>query len=195
MAPYNSTPQPQYLIDFLQQYTVPQLKQLAGLVASGLPNRKAEVVELLHTHLTTPATLRQEWDLLDEMQQATIAEVVHSHDTRLDTAQFKAKYGHKPDLGNFGYGYPSKNTLTHLDLFFYHYHLPLDLKEQLKAFVPPPREVKLKTGDLPETITQTFTSYNYETRQSTTQTEETPLTRQDTERAALQVIVSVLRLV
>jgi hypothetical protein len=196
MAAYNSNPQPQYLIDFLQQYTVPQLKQLAGLIASGLPNRKAEVVELIHTHLTAPETLRREWQLLAEIQQAAVAEVVHSAETRLDTAQFKAKYGQKPDLGSSsGYGYSSKNSLTRLNLFFYNYYLPLDLKEQLKAFVSPPRAAKLKTDDLPETITQTFTEYTSESRTFTKQTVETPLTRQDTERAALQDIVSVLRLV
>jgi len=194
MANINS--QPQYLTEFLQQYTVPQLRQLAGLVISGLPNRKADLVEAIHTYLTTPDNLCREWQLLDKMEQAAIAEVVHSNETRLDTAQFKAKYGQKPKPGGFGYGFLlNKNELTHLDLFFYNYHLPLDLKAQLKTFVPPPQEVKLKTGDLPETITQTFIEFDAVARKSIEQTVKTPLIRLETERAALQDIFTMLRLV
>ncbi len=192
----NNNSQPQYLTEFLQQYTVPQLRQLAGLVISDLPNRKADLVEAIHTYLTTPDNLRREWQLLDKMEQAAIAEVVHSGETRLDTAQFKAKYGQKPKLGGYSYGLLSnKNELTHLDLFFYSYYLPLDLKTQLKTFVPPPQKVKLNTGDLPETITQTFTEFDADTRKSIKQTVETPLTRLETERAALQDIFTMLRLV
>ena len=35
--------EPKYLIEFLEQYTVPELKQLTGLVASNLPACKAEI--------------------------------------------------------------------------------------------------------------------------------------------------------
>jgi len=195
MAKYNSNSQPRYLIEFLQQYTVPQLRQLAGLVASGLPNRKADIIEVIHTYLTNPNNLRQEWQQLDEIQQAAVAEVVHAPENRLDTAQFKAKYGKKPDLGGFGYSYYSKNSLSHLDLFFYAYHMPLDLKAQLKTFVPPPREVKLNTDEPPETITQTFSEFDGETRKYVKRTVEIPITRLDTERAALQDIFTVLRLI
>lgn len=196
MAAYKKQSDPQYLIDFLQQYTVPQLKQLAGLVESSLPNRKADIIDVIHTYLTNSDNLHREWRLLDEMQQAAIAEVVHSSETKLDTAQFKAKYGQKPNLGGFGYGYGySKNSLTHLDLFFYHYTMPLDLKEPLKAFVPPPRDVKLNTDDVPETITQTFYEFDYQARKSFQRTVETPVTRLETERAALQDIFTVLRLI
>ncbi len=195
MTRYNSSSQPQNLIEFLQQYTVPQLRQLAGLVISGLPNRKADLVDVIHTYLTNPDHLRREWQLLDELQQAAIAEVAHSNETRLDTAQFKAKYGQKPDIGGFGYSYLSQNSLTHLDLFFYNYYLPLDLKAQLKTFVPPPREVKLNTGDPPETITQTYSTFDYAARKTTHHTVETSVTRRETEQAALQDIFTVLRLI
>ncbi len=194
MAAYRKQPDPQYLIDFLQQYTVPQLRQLAGLVESGLPNRKADIIDVIHTYLTNPDNLRHEWRQFDEMQQAAIAEVVHSNETRLNTAQFKAKYSQKPDIGGFGYGY-SKNSLTHLDLFFYHYYMPLDLKEMLKALVPPPREVNLKTGDVPETIAQTFFEFDYQVHKSIKRTVETPIIRLETGRAALQDIFTVLRLI
>lgn len=195
MAKYNTNVQPQYLIEFLQQYTVPQLRQLAGLIASGLPSRKADIIDVIHAYLTNPNKLGQEWQQLDEIQQAAIAEVVHSTGTKLDPVQFRAKYGQAPDLGGFGYGYLSKSSLSHLDLFFYHYHMPLDLKEQLGTFVPPPREVKLKTDNPPETITQTFSNFDYEARKYIKHTVETPIIRLDTERAALQDIYSVLRLI
>ena len=195
MAKYNADSQPRYLIEFLEQYTVPSLRQLAGLVASGLPTRKADLIEVIHTYLTNPANLRREWQQLDPIQQAAVAEVVHSAENKLDTAQFKAKYGQKPHFGEFGYGYLAKGSLSHLDLFFHAYYMPLDLKQQLKIFVPPPPEVKLKTGELPETITQTYLEYDYEARKSTKHTVETPIIRVETERAALQDIFTVLRLV
>lgn len=195
MARYNDNSQPQYLIDFLQQYTVPQLRQLAGLIASGLPNRKADIIEIIQAYLTSPDNLRREWQSLDELQQAAVAEVVHSHEARLDTAQFKAKYGKKLDLGGFSYGYLSKSSLSHLDLFFHAYHMPLDLKEQLSVFVPPPREVKLNTGEPPETLTQPVSNFDYETGKYVKATIEIPIIRLGTEQAALQDIFTTLRLI
>jgi hypothetical protein len=198
MARYNSSSQPQYLIDFLDQYTVAQLKQLASLVASGLPNRKADLIDVIHTYLTNPDNLRREWQLFDDITASRHCRGVHSNETRLDTAQFKAKYGQQA-------GYWALATVTVIrfqtlidasKFVFLRYSLPLDLKEQLKTFVPPPREVKLKTDDLPETITQTFVEFDYETRKSTVKhTVETPIVRQETERAALQDIFTVLRLI
>ena len=105
MAAYKKQAEPQYLIDFLQQYTVPQLRQLAGLVESALPNRKADIIDVIRAYLTNPDNLRREWQQFDEVQQAATAEVVHADGNSLDTAQFKAKYGQSPKLGGFGYGY------------------------------------------------------------------------------------------
>ena len=45
MARYNTDPQ--YLVDFLQQYRVPELKQLANLIVSDLPKRKADIETFL----------------------------------------------------------------------------------------------------------------------------------------------------
>ena len=43
MPRYKSRSEPKYLIEFLEQYTVPELKQLTGLVASNLSTRKTEI--------------------------------------------------------------------------------------------------------------------------------------------------------
>lgn len=43
MPRYKSRSEPKYLIEFLEQYTVPELNQLTGLVVSNLPTCKAEI--------------------------------------------------------------------------------------------------------------------------------------------------------
>ena len=43
MPRYKSRSEPKYFIGFLEQYTVPKLKQLTRLVASNLLTHKAEI--------------------------------------------------------------------------------------------------------------------------------------------------------
>jgi hypothetical protein len=99
MPRIRSEPQPQLLSQVLENYTVPILKKLAQLVATNLPTRKAEVLAIILREMENPERLRQFWNDLDTLQQAAVAEVVHSSSGRFDAAGFRAKYGGDPDFG------------------------------------------------------------------------------------------------
>jgi len=187
--------QPETLQGILENYTVPTLRQLAGLLASGLPTRKAGLVALIRKHLENPETLRELWERLDPRQQAAVAEVVHSSTLRFDARGFRAKYGQDPDWGRMDpYGRKGRPSL--LRLFIYDGRMPRDLRERLKAFVPPPRTARVRTVDEPPaTVSQT--GYRYDPAMGTAQryTEEVPVIRCEMERAALHDVHAVLRLV
>jgi hypothetical protein len=68
--------EPEFLAEILEQYTVPELKKLAGLTPSGVPSRKADIVSTLKTYLTNPENLRRLWAKLDEVQQAAVAQLI-----------------------------------------------------------------------------------------------------------------------
>jgi hypothetical protein len=74
--------------------------------------------------------------------------------------------------------------------------MPADLKERLKAFVPPPVEAKIKTlAALPAAYDLPYTRWNSKTKTQETGTEDVPLTVRETERTAQRELLSVLRLV
>jgi hypothetical protein len=199
MPKYKSQSEPKYLNEFLEQYSVPELKQLAGLIASNLPTRKAEIIQIIHIYLTKPENLRRLWQQLDETQQAAVAEVVHNTTSRaFDANRFRAKYGKDPDWGKlqYSYYYAEKGQPSRLQLFFYRFNMPLDIKEALKAFVPRPRPVQIRTGDNPpETVLQKYYEFNYDARKSIEHVLAVPVLQVETERAALQDIQAVLRLI
>jgi hypothetical protein len=198
MSRYDSYEQFKTVHQALEQYTVPDIKELAGLIASHLPTRKADLMQVIETYLNSQTNLRQIWRQLDEIQQAAVAEMLHSGELTFDEARFKAKYGQKPNWGglqNSGYYGRPKQQPTLLRLLFYRGQIPLDLQAKLKAFVSPPRAVKIKTASPPATIPQKYHDYNYETGKSTAKYEDIPVIQLDTERAARQDILAVLRLI
>ncbi len=181
---------PDTLSGALENYTVPNLKKLAGLLESGLPTRKAELVALILRHLEDTDRLRQLWGSLDTLQQAAIAEVVHSPGNQFDADGFRAKYGQDPDWGQSRYSDFARPTL--LRLFIYQGIIPPGLRSALKAFVPPPRAVEIETQDTPlATVTQQW--YNYDRREQVIF--DVPVTVNETERAAQHDLVAVLRLI
>ncbi len=195
MSRYSMRAEPQNLLDFLEQYTVPLLKELAGLIPPNIPTRKADIIAELHTYLTNPTNLRAIWQQLDELQQAAVAEVVHQSSPTFDSFGFQAKYGQKPDWGTWR-RYSSSNKPSLLQLFFYGSVMPLDLKAELKAFVPPPRTIKISiTETVPETVAHSYYHFDQETRQSSQRMVDVPIVQLATERAALQELNTVLRLI
>jgi hypothetical protein len=68
---------PDSLQALLERYRVRELKPLAGLLASSLPTRKAELIALIAEHVRDAHRLRRLWDTLDELQQAAVAETLH----------------------------------------------------------------------------------------------------------------------
>jgi hypothetical protein len=156
---------PDTLRGALENYTVPNLKKLAGLLESGLPTRKAELVALILRHLEDADRLRQLWNSLDTLQQAAVAEVVHSPANQFDADGFRAKYGQGLDWGQSRYSDFVSPTL--LRLFIHGGIVPRELRSALKAFVPPPRAVEIETQDTPlATVAQQW--YDYDRRERVT---------------------------
>jgi len=156
------------------------LKKLAALTHEKLPTRKADLAAVIIRHLGGER-LRTIWQCLDDLQRAAVAEVVHSDSSRFVADRFRAKYGRDPFWGSLD-RYRQNERPSPLCFFFYDGVMPDDLKERLKAIVPPPVAAKIKTLDqLPATHEKG--------------TEVVPIAVRETERAALQELLSVLRLV
>lgn len=179
-----------------QHMNVGELKQLVGLTDHRAPTRKAELVDLILKHLGGDR-LRLVWDQLDETQQAAVAEVVHSPDTAFDAGCFRAKYGRDPLWGSLD-EYRRDAHPTALRFFFYSYGIimPDDLKERLRAFVPPPAAATVATTDsLPTAFDRPFSRWNAETRTREEGTEPIPLIVRRSELCAQRELLSMLRLV
>lgn len=195
--PYYS--QPDYiptLLEALNSHTVEQLKALAQLLPTGtVPTRKAELVNYVLQRLQGKA-LQTLWQQCDRLQQATIAEVVHSLDDRYQQQRFISKYGAeaKWNQDNRPSYYSFRPTI--LGLFFYSGTMPKDLKAQLKAFVPPPEPTRMDSLEtLPPSVSRTLATYNYRKKETHKTTVEFPLTARETEAIARRDVQTVLRLV
>jgi hypothetical protein len=151
----------------LNAFRVDELKAMAAHVSNGLvPPRKGDLVALLGDRLGRQDVLRELWQRLDDLERAAVSEVVHGSSRLVNAAHFRAKYGAVPDGGSA------------LSLLLYAGAMPGDLRERLQEFVPPPRRATLATVDeLPDEI------------------EDEPLTVRETERAALDDLRGVLRLI
>ncbi|MGH9328693.1 MAG: hypothetical protein ACRD2B_18650 [Terriglobia bacterium] len=179
----------------LNEYmTGEELKRLAALTATKLPTRKAELADLVARHLAGER-LHAVWQRLDELQQAAVAEVVHSESTTFPTTRFQAKYGKAPDWGTSDtYGY--NRVPSPLCFFFYSGVMPDDLRERLKAFVPPPVDAKVEITDtLPANYDRPFERWDAQSKTTKKWTEPVPIVVHPSERVASRELLSVLRLV
>jgi len=171
-----------------------ELRKLASLTGGPLPTRKAELADLIAKHLEGNR-LRAAWQSLDELQQAAVAEVVHSHDTHFPADRFQAKYGRAPSWGSLD-TYRRDERPSPLRFFFYGDVMPDDLKERLKAFVPPPVPAEVKAlAQLPAAYERPYDRWNATTTKKEQGTESIPLTVRESERAAQRELFSMLRLV
>jgi hypothetical protein len=179
----------------LESRTVEQLKKLAGLLpTSSKPTRKAELVAFVLKHLQGKS-LRDLWQQLDPLQQAAVAEVVHSQEDDFPTAQFIAKYGQEPDWGT-GERYYYNFQPSLLGLFFYDGWMPQDLKRQLKQFVPEPAAATLQgSEEMPKTLTRIWRRYSPKSNEFERVTDEIAVTISEMERAAPHDLQAVLRLI
>jgi hypothetical protein len=175
--------------------TSADLKKLAALTNEKLPTRKADLAAVIMRHLDGEG-LRTVWQGLDGLQRAAVAEVVHSSSPQFFADRFHAKYGQDPNWGSTD-KHRYLRSVTALGFFFYgNGVMPADLKERLKAFVPPPVEVKIKTlAALPAAYELPYTRWNPKTKTQETGTEDVPFTVRETERSAQRELLSVLRLV
>lgn len=211
------------LRDALELRTIDDLKQLLYLLPTKeRPTRKGDLMDVIERELLGPG-LRALFDQLDDLQRKAVAETVYSDSPVFNTDRFRARYGELPVFGtkkDRWYG----ETPAPLRLFFYsdnryssHYSavLPDDLKELLLKFVPAPEPLLLATTDeAPEFIERIEKEYEFDEdergvtiisgkraylmRQPKSVKEnvhQIPLVRRDTERAAQQDLLTLLRLV
>jgi len=123
-----------------------ELKKLAALTGHRLPSRKADLVDLVIGHLDGDG-LRTVWQALDDLQKAAVAEVVHARSASFAADRFRAKYGCDPAWGSLD-EYKRDAHPTALRFFFFgNGVMPTDLKDRLRAFVPPPVDASVATLD------------------------------------------------
>ena len=193
--PYKSKPEPERLIEFLDSYyTVPLLRQLAALVAKGIPTRKAELVLVVETAMSNAGKLLELWKKLDTLQQAAISETLYSGKLVFDADGFRAKYGRDPAWGKLQeYGESNPELLR---LFLHNNRLPRDLAERLKSLVPQPKKTRIQsTAELPKTVTLSWKQFDYRERKHQEMKKDVPLLVCETERMAQQDLYAVLRLI
>ncbi len=166
------------------------LKRLARLTEGRNPTRKADLVEKIARHLAGDG-LEATWGKLDAVQQAAVAEVVHSDGTRFDERRFHAKYGTSPAWGSLD-EYAQDADPTALRFFFYGVGImPADLKARLEAFVPPPAPVTIETLDeVPAEQDRSSDPSRAARRKASV-----PIVVHESERVAQRELLSVLRLV
>jgi hypothetical protein len=185
------------LLEALNQHTVDVLKKLAGLLPGGKsPTRKAELVDYIHQSLEG-STLMRLWGQCDRLQQAAIAETVHSTTSdRYEKIRFVSKYHESPSWGTARYAYGSDFKPTALDLFFYNSIMPQDLKQRLRGFVPPPISTQIASQEtIAATLSVTRMKFDRETRTRIPYEVEFPLQLRETEQVARRELLTVLRLV
>ncbi len=212
------------LSEVLNLLTVDDLKErLPFLPASERPTRKADLVALVERHLDGKP-LQALWKQLDELQKNAVSETAYAADAVFNAERFVAKYGSAPNFGTQkrSWGYSIKPSL--LQLFLYRnarygsgpFVMPKELGQRLRTFVPQPDAPCLEgREELPElydleprtyefaeddkgiVVIRGKTAYRIPSKQPNVQTtvEQIPVTRRDTERAAVQDVQTVLRLI
>jgi len=187
----------------LDRSNVDDLKRLVALlpgVAMKAP-RKSELIEALARFLLSGEVVHL-WRQLKTLEQAAVAEAVHSNDGVLNASAFHAKYGAIPKFEVEGqHRWRKEPTLLCL---FIHPKLPGGrsvpdgLREQLRVFVPKPAASTLATFDqIPEQPPREGSSHRFDGGKLAAVDEppERPLIVRLTEQAAFQDLRTVLRLI
>jgi len=181
---------PDLLRDVLENYTVPNLKALAKVLEADIPTRKAELVTLILRQLEDTNRLRQLWEAMDTLEQAAISETLDSSSGVFDAAGFRAKYGRDPDMGTRQWSDIKEASL--LCLFIHNGKIPVDLQQRLRAFVPMPRAIRIKTVESPvSSVQQSY--FDYDSHKKVTV--DVPLILCEMEHTAQQDLQAVLRLI
>ena len=199
MQTYESVPQ-FTLSEALQAITVDELRTAAKTlgVKQSLPNRKADIVTHLKSHLQTKH-LKQYWEQLSEDQKNVVSESVHNGNGCFKRRSFEAKYGTIPSWGLLD-RYSSFDTedceATPLAVFFYRDVLPMELYKRFLSFVPKPKEMKLETvKTLPEKHEVKREFFDYKKRESVQKIKMLPISMKKTEVFSLEEVKVVLNLI
>ncbi len=168
------------LEETLYDYTNDTLKTLIRLAGDSPPARKDDLVAHLVALLTTPASLRELWEQMDDLSQKAVASAYHN-DGLFHAAAFAAQYGSVPERPRkHKWSWASREPIL-MDLLIHDGEIPSDLMPLLADRVAPPDPFQI-TGqaDAPRTVT--------------VRGEELPLTRLDTEKTGLSDLLAYLHL-
>ncbi|HKQ79803.1 MAG TPA: hypothetical protein VJ810_39285 [Blastocatellia bacterium] len=204
--------------------TVDDLKRLLSpLPTAERPTRKGDLIALIERQLAGDG-LRELWERLDDLQQKAVAETIYAESPVFNAARFKAKHGATPDFGVKNDRRSYSETPGLLRLFLYRDDrysssssgiLPDELKARLSQFVSKPEPLGLCGEDeLPEFVERVEKDHEfYEDEQGIPiisgnrarqmgqkkyvedVVHRIRLVRRDTESAAQQDLLTVLRLI
>jgi hypothetical protein len=164
------------LNEMLGRLTMDQLKSLMRWLSdASRAGKKDDLVGAILRSLSGQG-LRTLWDRLDAAQRSAVAETVYAVDGLFHASRFRAKYGRLPDFtirekGKTRSHYSHNEQPTALGLFLYHRDgrcsLPVDVREQLRTFVPEPDPVRLNTTEsLPEKIGESRLTVRHSEREA-----------------------------
>jgi len=177
----------------LEQTTVQGLQGLARLFVDKPPKRKDQLVPFV-LDLMQDDKLEGIWEKLTPLEQAAVAEAVHAPHPFLPVDKLRAKYGEVPRLTSYS-SYREREAVL-LDLFFHQGLLPLDLKERLRGFVPPPAKATIQTIEsLPPHVNFRERTWDHKTNEQVDRVRNISLTVRAMEEAASGDVTALLRLV
>lgn len=175
----------------LEAYTLDRLTKLAKLVVHKPPLRKGDLIAAI-AHQFSGEGLRERWGHMDPLTRAALAEVAHGPDCRFYPERFRAKYGDLPKRYTRDGSYRVVHPDTVLDILLAHNVMSFDIKEALRAFVPPPAEARIGVvPELPESFPLELPSWHRDSKNEN----GARVTRVETERAGLHDLTAVLRLI
>lgn len=180
----------------LQAHTRDELDMLgAALDLPKLQGRKDERIARLVEGMTGES-LRQAWSQLSELQQAAVAQAVHSPDASFSPQGFKIRFGEKPDFGTEAISSHGLDRASLLCLFIHGRHVPLDLRERLLAIVPRPAVPDVPTvAEIPAKVATLVPPYTTGNRTGKAVKRHLAVYRSDGERRAVAEFAGVLRLI
>jgi hypothetical protein len=206
--------QPETALEALREtYTNPDLTRfVSSFIGPNPPKRKEDMLAVL-AGLLEGDHLRLAWEKLDPTDKAKAAQTVWSDTGFFDREKFDAMR-EKPTLRGdasddedepdddddvaFGFdrGTDRKKKPSLLKLIMPHGVMPREIQQRLRKFVPKPPPSAIAAQDAPPaTVELPSYSYNSKTRSYDRGTEAVPVVIREMERAALNDVMAVLRLV
>lgn len=159
---------PPSLANSLHGLTVDELKWFATVLPGKVPLKKADLVNMIASALTSPASLQGILVGLSERQKLVLAEVAHNGTGVYDKDTIEAKYpdvpAPSPAQPYFSSYYQSvyqgrnkKRTATAFDLFFtnsyeWGQYIPPDLAALLRTYLPKPPTTTIASGPNPPVL-------------------------------------------
>jgi len=178
----------------MQEYTVPVLKRICPLLNNKYPHRKSEMVSFICNSMKSHEGLYGIWQRMCKLDQDAISEIVHSPENQLDKDKFASKYGELPNFGYLSEHDEYKPSL--INLIIINGTMPDELKDRLKVFAPKPRSHTIATREnIADSITRSSYKYDNKNKKSVEVKNKIPIVKLDTQRQALQDVLSVLRII